>query len=150
MKSLTTISEIKFGGLIVLLSVSLSLAACSSTPLTACCPTSPATFSSVQSNATTRAENLEVLKSAEYRDYRNAMVFEETNPDLSNYYATKGSKAHALIIQIETSQAKKGEKMADESPSEATAIDQVLDDSESAKYDHTPPFPANDMVGAVP
>ena len=78
------------------------------------------------------------------------MAFEETNPDLSNYYAKKGSEAHALIIQIETSQTRKGPKMANENPSEANAIDKVLDDSDSANYDHTPPFPANDMVGAVP
>jgi hypothetical protein len=83
-----------------------------------------------------QTEQLEKLKSAEYKDYMTAMTFEESNQKLGNYYVAKGAQVHGLIDQME-----EGHQVND------MEIRRALDDSDSAKYDDRPPIPLDDMTG---
>jgi hypothetical protein len=71
---------------------------------------------------------LQKLKAAEYRDYMTAMTFEDGNRKLGNFYAAKGSQVHAVISEME-----------DGKPVHDIEISRALDDSDSARYDNTPP-----------
>src|ERR1700678_4489227 len=114
MKSLTTITEI------VLLSAAVSLIGCSSV--------SPAKDPADQTRLTVQMEKLQQLKTAEYNDYMTAMTFEDGNRKLGNYYAAKGAEVHSVISEMEDGQ-----------PVNDTEISRALDDSDSARYDKTPP-----------
>ncbi len=114
MKSLTTITEI------VLLSAVVSLTACSSV--------SSAKDPADQTRLSAQVEQLQKLKTAEYDDYMTAMTFEDSNRKLGNYYAAKGLQVHGVIS-----------KMEDGKPVNDTEISRALDDSDSARYDNTPP-----------
>ncbi len=114
MKSLSTISEI------VLLSAVVSLTACSSV--------SSAKDPADQTRLAVQVEQLQKLKTAEYDDYMTAMTFEDSNRKLGNYYAAKGSQVHAVISEME-----------DGKPVNDAEISRALDDSDSARYDKTPP-----------
>ena len=114
MKSLATITEI------VLLSAVVSLTACSSV--------SSAKDPAGQTRLAVQMEQLQKLKTAEYHDYLTAMTFEDGNQKLGNYYAAKGSQVHGVISEME-----------DGRPVNDMEISRALDDSDSARYDNTPP-----------
>jgi hypothetical protein len=114
MKSLTTITEI------VLLSAVVSLTACSSV--------SSAKDPADQTRLSAQVEQLQKLKTAEYDDYMTAITFEDSNRKLGNYYAAKGLQVHGVISEME-----------DGKPVNDTEISRALDDSDSARYDNTPP-----------
>ena len=118
MKSLTTVTEI------ALLSAVVSLTACSSV--------SSAKDPADQTRLAVQMGQLQKLKTAEYHDYMTAMTFEDANRKLGNYYAAKGTQVHGVISEMED-----GQRVND------TEISRALDDSDSARYDNTPP-PARD------
>jgi hypothetical protein len=118
----------RLGGLVVLLSVVVSLTACSSN--------SSAQSSAGESKLAIESEQLETLKSAEYHDYMTAMTFEDSNQKLGNYYAAKGSQVHRLIDQME-----EGHQV------NYIEVRQALDNSEAARYDDRPPVPLDDTIG---
>lgn len=109
----------------LLLAIAGSLAACSSV--------SSPNNAVVQSKLTLQTQELEKLKSAEYRDDMSAMDLEESNRKLGDYYAAKGVQVHGLIDQMEQGQ-----------PVDDIKISRALDDSDSAKYDIPPPPPLDD------
>ncbi|MGD0119574.1 MAG: hypothetical protein ABSD30_16020 [Candidatus Binatus sp.] len=115
MKSLTTITEV------VLLAAVVSLTGCSAG--------SSANDPAEQTRLAIQMGQLQKLKTAEYEDYMAAMTSEDANQKLANYYAAKGTQVHGVISAMEDGQ-----------PVNDMEISRALDDSDSARYDNTPPL----------
>jgi len=89
-----------------------------------------------QPKIATETEQVEQLKSAEYQDYTTGMTFENSNQKLGNYYISRGTQLHRLIVQME-----EGQQVS------SNEINQALDNSNAEKYDNRPPVPLEDEIG---
>ena len=74
---------------------------------------------------------LEQLKSAEYKDYMNAITFEDKEQKVGDYYYSKAGEVHQVIDKMESGQTVSGDE-----------VNHALNDNDAKYYYKLPPHAA--------